>query len=171
MEFELYFYILSHFSLKNRILIFLKLKYISHWVTSYTIYWCWVCTEEYSFEIMHILIDINYLYVLNSFWLDAYIISTHYLDLDIPTLNITTSSPYEGDNITLTCIAYTNDPITEYAFFHDDGEIHKGRSPLYQISDGNRTNSGVYKCTVKTEYPLVKSSAEKTITYLCKYYD
>ena len=80
-------------------------------------------------------------------------------------------SPHEGDNINLTCIAYTNDAITEYAFFHDDGEVHKGRSPLCQISDGNRTNSGVYKCEVTTKHPLAKSSAEKTITYLCKYYD
>ena len=92
-----------------------------------------------------------------------------YLDLDVPVLDVSNSSPVEGrDNVTFTCNAVTTDTIITYTWYHDKGVIPKESGKTYNLTRGNRTNSGDYACEVTTAN-LKKNSTKEAVTFLCKY--
>ena len=109
------------------------------------------------------------MYVILICGIIIFLIFFSFLDLDAPTVDISTTSPKEGDDVTFTCIAVTTDSITQYTWHHNNIQIIGENSEIFQLSGGNRINSGNYSCKVTTAASLKKISSLKSVTYLCTY--
>ena len=93
------------------------------------------------------------------------------LDLDVPVVTSSTSTPKEGDELTLTCNAVTTDVIMQYAWYHyydndHDHEVIGQTNKTFNVIGGDKMESGNYTCRVKTQR-FEKLSAGHPITYLC----
>ena len=89
------------------------------------------------------------------------------LDLDKPVVNVSSSSPTEGETVRFTCNVKTNDIIYGYGWNYNGIQISGARSKEYSIINGNRSNSGYYSCNVTTQN-FNKTSQEIILTYICK---
>ena len=86
-------------------------------------------------------------------------------------LEVSNASPVEGvDDVVFTCKATSTDSGITYAWYHNDTLIHGVTGENYTLRGGTRTKSGNFTCNVTTAQPLMKTSPERTVTYLCKYH-
>ena len=89
------------------------------------------------------------------------------LDLDRPVLDVSSTSPTEGETVTFTCNVNTNDVINGYAWYYYNSQISDAASKVYPLTNGNRSNSGNYSCNVASQN-YNKRSREISVEYLCK---
>ena len=89
------------------------------------------------------------------------------LDLDTPVVNVSSTSPTEGETVNFTCNVNTNDIIKGYGWYYNGTQISGERSKEYSLTNGNRSNSGNYSCNVSTQN-INKSSQEIMLIYICK---
>ena len=108
------------------------------------------------------------MYVILICGIIIFLIFFSFLDLDAPTVDISTTSPKEGDDVTFTCIAVTTDSITQYTWYHNNVQIIVENTEIFQLSGGNRSNSGNYTCKVTTATPIERTSSMRSVLYLCK---
>ena len=73
------------------------------------------------------------------------------LDLDTPVVNVSSTSPTEGETVNFTCNVNTNDIIKGYGWYYNGTQISGERSKEYSLTNGNRSNSGNYSCNVSTQ--------------------
>ena len=90
------------------------------------------------------------------------------LDLDTPVVDVSSTSPIEGETVNFTCNVNTNDIINGYGWYYNGTQISGARSKEYSLTNGNRSNSGYYSCNV-TSQNFIKSSQKISVVYLCKY--
>ena len=90
------------------------------------------------------------------------------LDLDTPVIDVSSTSPIEGETVNFTCNVNTTDAINGYGWYYNGTQISGETSKEYSLSNGNRSNSGYYYCNV-TSQNFTKSSQEISVVYLCKY--
>ena len=90
------------------------------------------------------------------------------LDLDTPVVNVSSTSPTEGETVRFTCNVNTNDIIKGYGWYYNGIQISGETSKEYSLTNGNRFNSGNYYCNVTTQN-FNKRSQEISVVYLCKY--
>ena len=90
------------------------------------------------------------------------------LDLDRPVVDVSSTSPTEGETVNFTCNVNTNDVINGYAWYYYNSQISDATSKVYPLTNGNRSNSGNYSCNVASQN-YNKSSREISVEYLCKY--
>ena len=89
------------------------------------------------------------------------------LDLDTPVVDVSSTSPIEGETVNFTCNVNTNDIINGYGWYYNGTQISGARSKENSIINGNRSNSGYYSCKVASQN-FNKSSQEIILTYICK---
>ena len=93
-----------------------------------------------------------------------------HLDLDRPSVFVTNMRPIEEVvNITLVCNVSTSDTISNYTWYYNNTELAHQRHKEYHLNGGNRSNTGNYFCSVKTDKLEKKNSSAVNITFLCKY--
>ena len=85
-------------------------------------------------------------------------------------LQVSNTSPAEGGAVVvLTCNATTIDTGLTYEWSRGSDVIDGETGETYTLNS-TRANSGMYTCKVTTAKPLMNLSAEKTVTFLCKYH-
>ena len=93
-----------------------------------------------------------------------------FLGLDVPVLSIPNLSPKEGEDVTLTCEEKTSDTSPVYSWFHNGTVMNNKNDRTLELPAGKRTSDGEYYCKVTTaKFTTPKSSAKKTIKFLCEF--
>ena len=91
------------------------------------------------------------------------------IDLDTPTIGVSTLTPLEGTTLNFTCNIETTDTVLHYTWNHNNISLINQTSDILQLYNGNRNNSGYYTCGVTTTNLLQNTSDPVMVTYLCKY--
>ena len=83
-------------------------------------------------------------------------------------VDVSPTSPTEGETVKFTCNVNTTDTIDGYGWYYNGTQISGETSEEYSLTNGNRSNSGYYSCNV-TSQNYNKRSQEISVVYLCKY--
>ena len=87
--------------------------------------------------------------------------------MDTPVVDVSPTSPIEGETVRFTCNVNTNDIINGYGWYYNGSQISGATIKEYSLTNGNRSNSGYYSCNVTTQ-KYNKSSQGIMLTYICK---
>ena len=89
------------------------------------------------------------------------------LDIGIPKLTISDTSPVAGNNITLTCNV-TGYPLPKYEFLREEHHISSGYEASY-VFNTTKFDTAEYRCQA-TNYVGMKKSASISISVRRKFY-
>lgn len=59
-----------------------------------------------------------------------------------------------GDSVTLRCLVWGTDQISNAGFYVNTSNLHKSRTPTYEIQHVTKSSKGRYKCEADFTYPL-----------------
>ena len=66
-------------------------------------------------------------------------------------VNLSSTSPTEGETVRFTCNVNTTEAINGYGWYYNGTQISGARNKEYSLTNGNRSNSGYYSCNVTTQ--------------------